>query len=382
MDKKKIEIKLGDPGYVNRNCWLADNVNYPPSKRCQYCQSKFSNCLFSRYLLISLVLVFLVVAMSFLVERDISKTLIVSIFLFILVYGYFFNKSTEDIVGSSFNEKKAKEAFKELSATLKQRVDEQTKDLKHQAEHLQKLLTMRSEFLDIASHQLKTPVSVILGTASMFKEGCMDKLPKEQQAKFVGNIFYKAKKLSVIISDILRASEMDTDEFKLSEASIKPTQVEEIIKAVHEDLKPLAEEKQIKLQYQKSKQPVSQIMSSADFLEQAIYNLVDNAIKYTAKGSVKISLSEAGSRTIIKVEDTGIGIPEGDKKKMFDKFARAKNAVNMYTDGSGLGIFIVKKIVEAHKGGQIGFESEEGKGTVFTISFPSVKEKVREKIRV
>ncbi|MBI5221181.1 MAG: GAF domain-containing protein [Candidatus Magasanikbacteria bacterium] len=261
----------------------------------------------------------------------------------------------------------------DFNKTLKQKVDEQTVDLKEQAEHLKKLLQMRSEFLDIASHQLKTPVSVILGTTSMFKEGSIQKLPQQQQAKFIDNIFYKAKKLSTIINDILRASEMDTDQFELVKENIKPSKPEDILQSVYDELKPEAEQKGLQFSFHKPKKAVGVIMADADFLEQAVYNLVDNAIKYTAEGFVKIVLSREENKIIIKIADSGIGIPETDQKKMFDKFARAKNAVNMYTDGSGLGLFIVKKIVEAHNDGHITFSSEENKGTIFTISLPVYK---------
>lgn len=256
----------------------------------------------------------------------------------------------------------------EFNATLKQKVDEQTRDLREQAEHLEKLLEMRSEFLDIASHQLKTPVSVILGTSSMFKEGAMDKLPRKKQLHFIDNIFQKAKKLSSIISDILKASEMDTEEFKLIKENIKPTQMEEVISSVVEDLKPVADEKKIKLVFKAGRQ-TGRISADGDFLRHAIFNLVDNAIKYTKEGKVEIALTEDSGGVKLTVKDEGIGIPKEDQAKMFDKFARARNAVNMYTDGSGLGLFIVKKIIDAH-GGKISFESDEGKGTTFTVTLP------------
>ncbi|OGY44965.1 MAG: hypothetical protein A2744_01520 [Candidatus Buchananbacteria bacterium RIFCSPHIGHO2_01_FULL_44_11] len=263
----------------------------------------------------------------------------------------------------------------DFSQVLQQKVNEQTKDLQAQADHLKKLLQMRSEFLDIASHQLKTPVSVILGTISMFKDGSIQKLPLDQQLKFIDNIFHKAKKLSTIINDILRASEMDTDQFQLIPGNIKLTKPEDILQSIYDELKIGAEEKGLQLTFEKPKKAVGPIIADADFLEQAVYNLVDNAIKYTAKGFVKIVLSQEENRIIIKVSDSGIGIPAADQPKMFDKFSRAKNAVNMYTDGSGLGLFIVKKIVEAHQDGRISFSSEENKGTTFTISLPLSKGK-------
>jgi len=270
----------------------------------------------------------------------------------------------------------------DFNKTLREKVDEQTHSLQEKAEHLTKLLEMRSEFLDIASHQLKTPVSVILGTLSMFKEGSIQKLPKAQQDKFIDNIFNKAKKLGTIINDILRASEMDTDQFQLVQDNIKLVSLADLAKVVCEDLKPEAMEKKINLNCSVEGKNNTQIMADADFLNHAISNLVDNAIKYTAKGGVEVKVFEENSRVFLSVKDSGIGIPKADAKKIFEKFNRATNAVDMYTDGSGLGLFIVKKIVEAHAGGQVGFESIEGEGTTFTISFPVIaKVKARNVIK-
>jgi len=369
LEKQKTEI--GEQGYLNKNCWLVKNLNYSPYRRCQHCNFRFRNCLFLHYQVISLILIIFFLTLFFLVEGKISTIIVITIFTLVTVYGYFFNRSTEKIVKANFSERKAKEALEDLTEKLEEKVDEQTKDIKEKNVHLEKLLEMRSEFLDIASHQLKTPVSVILGTISMFQEGSIQKLPKEQQDKFINNIFRKAKKLSTIISDILRASEMDTDGFQLSPANIKSIQPEDIVKSVYDEMKPEAVDKGIGLELTLPDKPAGKILADPDFLEQAIYNLADNAIKYTSKGVVKIALSQEGGRILIKIADSGIGIPKADQKKMFSKFARAENAVDMYTDGSGLGLFIVKKIVEAHSGGQISFTSEEKKGTVFTISLPT-----------
>ena len=259
---------------------------------------------------------------------------------------------------------------KNFNKVLQQKVDEQTKDIKAKAEHLQKLLKMREEFLDIASHQLKTPISVIRGTLSMFREGSMDHLSKAEQHKFMDNIYHKTEKLNVIISDILRASEIDSEEFKIDPAKAQEVQVADTINAVYDDLKELADEKGIKLIKNLPQAALPKILTSADFFEQAIYNLVDNAIKYTAKGSVTVDLSGNDKELAIVVRDTGIGVPESDKKKIFDKFARAKNAVDMYADGSGLGLYIVKRVIEAHPGGSISMESKENEGTAFTIKLP------------
>jgi signal transduction histidine kinase len=162
---------------------------------------------------------------------------------------------------------------------------------------------------------------------------------------------------------------MDTDEFSLVREAIKPTQIEEIISRVYEDLKPETDRKGLVFTIEKPKRPLPKILVDADFLEQAFYNLTDNAIKYTAKGFVKIVLNQESNQLVVKIQDSGVGIPLEDQKKIFDKFARAKNAIDMYTDGSGLGLFIVKKIIEAHQGA-INFISKENEGTVFTVSLP------------
>ena len=260
-----------------------------------------------------------------------------------------------------------------FNKVLQSKVDEQTKELKARAIHLEKLLKMREEFLDIASHQLKTPVSVIRGTLSMFREGSMDKLPKAEQRKFMDNIYRKTEKLNVIISDILRASEIESEEFKIDPEASKPVQLEDILKEVHSDLKELADEKKLAFDLSLPKKKAAPILTSADFLEQAIFNLVDNAIKYTKAGFVKMEMADEGDVLTVKISDSGIGIPEADQKKLFDKFARAKNAVNMYTDGSGLGLFIAKKIIEAHAGGSLSFSSKEGRGTTFTLKLKTAK---------
>ncbi|MFA6475870.1 MAG: ATP-binding protein [Candidatus Paceibacterota bacterium] len=268
---------------------------------------------------------------------------------------------------------------KDFNKTLKQKVNEQTmslqdktKVLEEQAEHLKKLLAMRSEFLDIASHQLKTPISVISGTISMFKEGSVQKMPVETQNKLIDNIYQKSLKISQIIRDILQASEFDTEKFSFVEKRIVPVELNKLLSDVMTDNQSFADEKKLKLVF--TPNPANpQVNSDPDYLEQAFFNLVDNALKYTKEGKVEVLLDENPQSIIIKVKDTGVGIPKDDQIRMFGKFERAKNAVDMYTDGSGLGLFITKEIIEAHPGGTVTFASEEGKGTEFTVIIPKTK---------
>lgn len=257
----------------------------------------------------------------------------------------------------------------DLNENLQKKVDAQTADLQRKAEHLKKLLEMRSEFLDIASHQLRTPASVIIGMTSILKEsgGKLDKVTRE---KFIDSIFQRSKKLEQIINDILSASEMDTEEFMIKPEMFQPLQVEDIIERILLDAEEAGTKRGIRVEFNTPPKPVSKIVAAPRSVEHAISNLVDNAIKYTMRGFVKIRVEEKDNRVWIKVRDSGIGIPREDAPKLFGKFVRAKNARQTYTDGSGLGLFIIKKIVDAHRGAKIEVESEENKGTTFTLSFP------------
>ena len=395
--KIQMEKKLGDSGCVNKNCWLARNLNYPPSKRCQYCELKFSDCLFESYLLISLILASFLLILSYLVEKNISKSLIVSIFVLIITYGYFFNKSTEKIIVSNFEEKKAKNAFKELNGTLQQKVVKATAEIqagktkvesalsveKEAREELQKLNQAKTEFLNLASHQLRTPISVIKGVASMMKEGSFDKFPKDKQAIFVEGLYDKALKLEDIINDILNASEMASTKFKVTPEHAEWIDPEGFIKELVSGFEPKLAERQIDLKLSIEKSPLPKILCQQGFLKDAVGNLVENAIKYTpsakadtytrnireGKAEINVSVFQKDKDIVFKIQDNGIGVPKEELANIFKKFQRGSNARDMYTDGSGLGLFIVKEIIEGH-GGQVWAESELGKGSSFFVSLP------------
>ena len=168
--------------------------------------------------------------------------------------------------------------------------------------------------------RLKTPVSVIRSTLSMFEAGDMDKLSREERTKFFHNMSIKAAKLNTIISDILRASEMDSDEFKIDYSLAQPMQMEDIINTVYKQTKEMAQGRGLRLELRLPQKKTAPFLSENQFFEQAVFNLVDNAIKYTERGSVRISLDQVKHNLILTVEDSGIGIPQAEQKKLFDKF--------------------------------------------------------------
>jgi signal transduction histidine kinase len=372
----KIEKKVGDSGYINKNCWLAQNLNYPPARRCQYCELKFRNCLFERYLVISLVLSSSILLVSYLVERNISKALIISIFVLVITYGYFFNKSTEKIIVSNFEEKKSKDAFKELSATLQQKVDDQTKKIreayeveKKAKEDLQKLDDMKTEFMLITQHHLRTPLSVMQGYADLVEGGSFGKVPKK-----IGEVVCKLKEstggLIKIVNEFL-----DVSQFQLGKEVVVPqpnVNVEKIVDNVASQLKIQADEKGIYLKVEKSEQKIPLIMADQSKLEVALVNIIDNAIKYTKEGGIAINIKQNDNGKLqIIIKDTGIGIKKENLNVIFSHFLqRSEEAKKSNITGKGIGLYLSSKIIEAHKG-KIWAESEgEGKGSTFYIELP------------
>lgn len=269
-----------------------------------------------------------------------------------------------------------------FNRTLQSKVDEQTRDIKSKNVQLEKLLKTQSEFLDIASHQLRTPVSIIRGIISMIKDGDMERLPEEKQKQFVENAWEKSAKLDQIINDILAASSLDSQKFTI-DANTPKIYLENVVGQAVKSFQLEAEQRGIDLQWEIPKTPFPEIVGNASMLEQAISNFISNALKYTpstkmvhearasreTQGLVRIAMKRTNGDLAVSVSDNGIGIPKEEVKKLFHKFSRASNATAMYTDGSGLGLFIVKEIIDGHKG-KVWLESAEGKGSTFSFSLP------------
>jgi len=262
----------------------------------------------------------------------------------------------------------------DFNKNLQKKVNEQTRELREKAEHMKKLMAMRSEFLDIVSHQLRTPVSVIKGVLSMIEEGS---IPANKQNEFINGALEKSIKLGEIINDILRASEMDSEEFMLHN---KPTDLNEIFKKIKEDKIRSAVINKVKFNINlPTDKNLPAVLADSRYLEHAIINLINNAIQYTPNGSVDVNFEIKADEIIIRVADTGIGIPKENLPKLFQKFSRAENAVEAYADGSGLGLFIVKQIVDATPGSKVEIENSElNKGTTIALSLPIAKDSLME----
>lgn len=394
IENKPIEkTEVGESNYLNKNCWLVKNLNYAPYKRCQYCESKFDKCLFMQYQVISFILIVLSFSLFLFVERRLSFVAIVMVFLFVVVFGYYFNSSTEKIIRSIFSIKKTKTILKELTDNLESKVKEQTKDiskknadLEKQAHQLEKdkkelveLDRMKDEFLQMATHELNTPITVIQGQLSMAITENMCKLNDEQK-KFLKPVLTNTSRLANLSRDILNVARIDQHRLSINPAE---TDLDILISQIVAGLKIKAKTKGNALTYIAPTKSFPKVTIDQTKIGEVITNLINNANKFTDKGKITVTSELKDSKIIISVADTGIGIEKKDQKYLFEKFYQAGRFDPndpQEQQGSGLGLYISDQIIKLH-GGKIWLESEKGKGSSFYFSLPleynSYKEPVK-----
>lgn len=259
---------------------------------------------------------------------------------------------------------KAFEKIDKFNVTLRQEIKKATSELEQKNEQLRELDKAKDEFISMASHQLRTPLTAIKGYLSMLLEGDAGEI-KVSQYDFVNEAFQGANRMVGLINDLLNVSRMETGRFFL-----EPTEVDLDI-VVQEEIKQLqnhAKEKKLYLKYQK-KGKVPKVWADETKIRQVVMNFMDNALYYTTDGGVTITLESDGKNVVYKVSDTGIGVPKEQQKNLFTKFYRADNARHVRPDGTGLGIYLAKKVMDDH-GGSLIFHSVEGKGSTFGFKFP------------
>jgi len=232
-------------------------------------------------------------------------------------------------------------------------------------EELKRLDIAKSEFISIASHQLRTPLSAIKGYLSMILEGSYGKLP-EKVKKPMENVFVSNERLIKLVNDILSVSKIEAGEMEMN---WKREDLREIIKEVISELSIKAKEKNLYLNFEEPKE-FPKVLLDREKIRQVILNLVDNAIRYTQKGGVTVKLQIANGRLQIVVSDTGEGLTKEEKEKLFERFSRGTAGTKFWTEGAGLGLYVARRFVEMHNG-KIWAESEgRGKGSTFYVELP------------
>jgi two-component system, OmpR family, phosphate regulon sensor histidine kinase PhoR len=232
---------------------------------------------------------------------------------------------------------------------------------------LRRLETMRRDFVANVSHELKTPITSIQGSVETLLDGALDK--PADALKFVSMIGRQAERLNLIFDDLLILSRLEQDD-ELKNIYRARQFLQPILVAACELCAERAEERHIALTLECD--PGLEATVSASLLQQAVVNLVDNAIKYTGHdGNVKITASGKGNEVYIEVADQGPGIPPAHLSRIFERFYRVDPGRGRKAGGTGLGLAIVKHICQVHGGG-VTVRSEVGKGSAFTIRIPSV----------
>ncbi|MBI4127602.1 MAG: sensor histidine kinase [Parcubacteria group bacterium] len=226
---------------------------------------------------------------------------------------------------------------------------------------------MKDEFISIASHELRTPVTGIRGMAELLETGDLGVIP-EKAKKAAHSIREAATRLNTLVEDLLNVSRIEQGRITIN---LKPTEVNSVVHDVIESLWQMASEKGLVIQEQLG-QALPSAMVDPDRLREVITNLVSNAVKYTPKGSVTVLTVSEGKMVKIRVSDTGVGISAKDQKALFSKFYRVKRDETREVSGTGLGLWIVKELTTRMKG-EIALESIEGRGTDVTVTFPVVK---------
>ncbi len=252
----------------------------------------------------------------------------------------------------------------------REKIEKLAQDLEKANERLRELDRQKTEFVSIASHQLRSPLTAIEGYASMLLEGSYGKFPKKAQ-EALERIFRSSRLMASSVEDFLNVSRIEQGRMQYNKAD---TDIANLARTVVEELEPVAQEKGLSLTFSTDNNPSH--IASVDFgkMKQVFSNLIDNAIKYTENGSVTVSVTKKdGNSVLFSVKDSGVGISKDTIKKLFDKFVRARNAHEVNVSGSGLGLYVAKQMVEAH-GGTIWAESSgEGKGSTFFVELKSTQ---------
>lgn len=239
-------------------------------------------------------------------------------------------------------------------------------DLENANKYLKDLMELKTNFIHIVSHQLRTPLTAVRGYLTMWDEGEFDSFSPRKMAEIKKRIITSADRLNNIVNGMVVAMESEGD----LELKFQPVDVEEILKEAMGILKINYDKKDLYLRCKKEGEILPKIESDPKYLSNVFMNLIDNAEKYTKKGGLSIKIFREGNYIKLIFTDTGVGISKEDKEKLFEKFSRGINSSYINPNGSGLGLFIVKQVLEKHHGKIEVLSDGEGKGTTFAVILP------------
>jgi signal transduction histidine kinase len=258
---------------------------------------------------------------------------------------------------------------RKLNDTLEQRVSAATRELRASNAQLQRLDEAKDEFVSMASHQLRTPLTSIKGYVSMLIEGDVGKITAEQK-QLLNEVFISSERMVRLIGDFLNVSRLQTGKFVIEK---HPVDLALLVQREVDGLAQNASARGMKFVYKRPKN-IPMLDLDENKIQQVVMNFSDNAIYYSKeKAKIIVTLKKIPGAVEFKVLDSGIGVPKSEQPHLFNKFFRATNARRARPDGTGVGLFLAKKVIDEH-GGKILFESKEGKGSTFGFRLPLPKE--------
>lgn len=260
------------------------------------------------------------------------------------------------------------QTVRELNANLEHRIEAATSELRASNEKLRQLDAAKDEFVSMASHQLRTPLTSVKGYISMVLEGDAGKI-SPMQKQLLGEAFTSSERMVHLIGDFLNVSRLQTGKFVLDQ---KLVDLADVVQQEVDGLKATAKIRSLKLQYRKPSM-IPALYIDGGKIHQVIMNFIDNAIYYSTENTtIQVKLTVEDGSVVFTVEDTGIGVPKSEQPGLFTKFFRATNAKRQRPDGTGIGLYLAKKVIDAHEGTMV-FHSVEGKGSTFGFRLPIKK---------
>jgi signal transduction histidine kinase len=236
-------------------------------------------------------------------------------------------------------------------------------DLTKAHRELERIDQLKSEIISVVAHQLRTPLSAVKWTLKMLTDGDAGTITSEQKTMMM-KAYESNERMIELVNNMLSADRMESGKFRYR---FFPIQLEDLIESTVAEILSKANDRGVSVRFLRPSQNLPRVTIDPNKIREVFQNLIDNAIKYSRRGGmVTIGIQKEERSVLCSITDQGIGIPKGEQEKIFGRFFRAQNALRFETDGSGLGLFIVRGIIQRHGGG-ISFESEEGKGTTMRV---------------
>ena len=298
-------------------------------------------------------------------SQSISEGIVrVIIFSFTLIFAIL-------LIRSVLKEVRRREEMEKLAEKLSasnKKIEKINKQLQQANTELKHLDEAKSEFISIASHQLRTPLTAIKGYGSMLLDNDFGEITNAKQRDAVQKMFISGNRLISLVENLLNISRIESGRLKFD---FEPKQLSELAREVYDTLKKSAEDRGLYLKFIEPKKPLPLIVMDDEKIRQVLLNFMDNAIKYTKDGGVTVSFEQKSDNLICRIADTGMGVGKEDQVHLFKKFSRGKDAFLINTEGTGLGLYVANMMIEAHQG-KVWIESEgvEGKGSKFCFSLP------------